>query len=117
MSLVRYETIYFKRYTQTINLNTGREIEADSAETFEMRGNIQPITGEDKALLPEGRKYTDFKSIWSDPEYPLTWDMVFLIKGDEFEVFHIDDWDSPSATIPHWKAIVQRRGNGGNCDR
>ncbi len=114
MSLVRYEDITVRTYNQAINLNTGRPNESETEDII-IQGNIQPITGEDKDLLPEGRRYTDFKSIWTDPIYPLTWDMVFTIKGDEYEVFHIDDWDSASATLPHYKAIVQRRGNGGDC--
>lgn len=114
MSLVRYQDIQVKTYSQQINLNTGRPSKSET-EPITIRGNVQPITGEDKQLLPEGRRYTNFKSIWTDPEYPLTWDMIFIIKGEEYEVFHIDDWDSGSATIPHYKAIIQRKGNGGNC--
>tara|TARA_R110002020_G_scaffold213427_1_gene420236 strand:+ start:34423 stop:34773 length:351 start_codon:yes stop_codon:yes gene_type:complete len=116
MGLVRYQDLtYVTVPAPTEDLNTGRQTFGEESDPVTIRGNMQPIVGEDKNLIPEGRRYTDFKSIWTDPEYPLTWDMVFIVNEDRYEVFHIDDWDSGSATIPHYKAIVQRQGSGGTC--
>lgn len=119
MALVRYEPLIAYVETESgINIDTGLSEGKTTGDAIPIRGNIQPITGEDIKTLPAGTNSVEFRSFWIDPvdayvidPQGLKLQHIIEHKGIRYRVWHMEDWDSGSNTIPHYHAILKRESN------
>jgi hypothetical protein len=108
MTFVREENItILEEQPAILDLETGRYEEQEEKEII-LRGNIQPVTGDDLKKLSEGIRNSDVKTLFLHVQLEQNW--TILHKGKRYVVEHEDDWDSASATIRHYKYIIMLEG-------
>lgn len=105
-TFVREENIIIiDRIEPVLDLETGL-YSAEEEEERIILGNIQPVTGEMLERLPDGVRSIDSKTIYVHEE--LQDQTVLKIKGNRYVVFAEIDWNSGSATIPHYVYLVKK---------
>lgn len=90
-----------------IDKNTGRAL-PDTKEQFTLSGNIQPISGEDLNRAPEGARLVEMKTLFLHQE--IDEKDIILYKGKEYQVELTQEWDPHFSTIPHWRYMMQLKG-------
>lgn len=111
---VRDETVSFIEYTlddpNTVQYTAdGEAIIATHAAPVEIEANVQPATGEDLQQLPEGRRNKETLNIWTRTSIK-NQDRIVRY-GKTYQIDHINNWESPSSTLPHYHGIMTRYGD------
>lgn len=72
----------------------GKPVHRDRLK-FRIRANVQPLSGKDLKVLPEGETLQDQYWVWCMPRpYRLTAGDEFLYRGDAYVVHTAEDWQS-----------------------
>lgn len=101
------ETGTVTRYaTDTYDVN-GRAVPRAIGASLTCRLSVQPISGADRRLLPEGIDETEVVSLWSATSLVMR-DRVVLERG-AYEVIHLDRWEGSGA---YCKAIAKKLNAG-----
>lgn len=89
----------------------GRHTGGSSTDTT-FTGSLQPLSGRDREVLPEGTRITDSRKIYVDPgtlrtDNQYTGDAAdhVIIDGDAFVVVHVDE---PHPLILHDRVYIER---------
>lgn len=111
---VRTETVSWTQYTQndpdTVQYDaSGEAITATLATATDIEANCQPATGEQLLRLPEGRRTKETLNIWTLT--PISEQDIIVRNNKTYEIDHVNDWQSPSSTLPHYHGMMTRRGD------
>lgn len=108
-TFVREEDIKILEKSEAVlNLDTGRYEEQPETERT-LRGNIQPVDGNEFDKLPEGIRYQDVKTLFLHEA--LGPEDVVEFKDIRYVMEKEVDWDSGSATIRHYMYIIKRENS------
>lgn len=71
----------------------GKPVKSNPA-TFSVRANVQPLTGEDLMLVPEGDRFHDQLMLWVAPgSGPLRENDKVYRGGRAYQVQTVEDWE------------------------
>lgn len=81
------------RYARQTFDTHGRAYPRLLLSTFPVNLNVQPISGADRKLLPEGVRESEAVSVWSGTTLARN-DQLEIESRGTFEVVHVDPWQS-----------------------
>ena len=109
-NFVREQTIsVITKAPGAFDFDKGEEA-AGTELSFEIQGNIQPVSGKTLERLPEGRRTRHMKTLYTRSELQ-TSTTIIVYKGSRYEIESEDDWDDTSAALPHYKYTMSREGD------
>jgi hypothetical protein len=77
-----------------------------ASTTFKIKGNAQPLTGNELLQLPEGDRQRQNMKLYTKTELQVN-DLVTIDSGNAFEVQNVEDW-TRQIRLPHYKARIMR---------
>lgn len=92
------------------------EWDPGASTSFTLVGSLQPASGRDRKNLPEGMATGDVRVLYSETEVRTASDRTKIpadavtVDGEVYEVVHVEPWGG--TLIPHYKALLVRRGYG-----
>jgi hypothetical protein len=84
-------------------------------ETINLTCGLQPLSGKNRKLLPEGVSATDSKLVFSREalrtaeEHLEQESDVVIVAGINYEVISVEDWTGYGLKSDHYKSIITRK--------
>lgn len=98
--------------------DNGDWIEGDNTTAqFDIQGSLQPITGNDLQLLPDGLKRTDVRKLYTKTELRSINDDTeqeadkITIDGSDYEVHSVEKW--VGRRLQHYKVLLVKEEKTG----
>lgn len=88
------ETVTVTRYVRDTYDVNGRAIPRSPSTVFTPRVNVQPLSGSDQRMLPDGADASEFVSIWSASALLIRDRVAITSRAGTFEVTHLDPWQT-----------------------
>jgi hypothetical protein len=85
-----------------------------TTSTFDITASIQPVTGRDLQVLPEGQHANETKVVYTTTELktrdPSNAGDKITINGEAWEVFRVERWEAFGLNLSgdHYRAFVSR---------
>lgn len=102
--LVPHEEVTVKRQTNIGQYANGYPVDP-VYDTFTVKGNYQPITGNEILQLEEGDRTRQVANFWTDTL--LQKDDIVVRNSIEYEVRVVEDWNQQR--LAHYKARIVRK--------
>ena len=123
MSLLRYKTYKVTRYLPGTRNSNERGFSDGGTNTFYIKGNIQPLSGDDMVLLFEGKRTSETRWLYTDRssasklrtssiDGKYNADVVHA-DGINFEVQSTKDWNQLSTNVKHFKVLLVADSSSG----
>lgn len=100
----------FPQFNQTLSgfipgvqTNVFGKLSQTPAVPFTIEGSLQPASGNDLELLPEGRRVDSTYIVFSKNEIQENWRLTIF--GQDFTCIKVEIWSN--AVIPHYKGFFQ----------
>ncbi|MFX0205150.1 MAG: hypothetical protein ACFFDT_04130 [Candidatus Hodarchaeota archaeon] len=112
MSLFRQYTLTVKRYGTDGDWIDGYPVENPSPTTFSIYTSVQPATGKDMEVLPEGLRQSDTLKIYPSTKLQTVNQHinqaadVVIINDNDYKVIFVGEWQN--SIVPHYKTMIQR---------
>jgi len=106
-------TVFFMNRTLTVTRTSSQTIGADgfltsgSTTTFTVVGSLQPLSGKERNMLPEGCKDTATHKFYTTSEL-YTSDRLERTDGTKYEVLSVEEYQGYGIGMDHYKVILQQ---------
>lgn len=101
----------FLQFNQTLSgfipgaqTNVSGKLSQTAAAPFTIEASIQPASGNDLELLPEGRRVDSTYIVFSKDEIQENWRLTLF--GQDFTCIKVEVWRNE--VIPHYKGFFQK---------
>lgn len=93
--------------------DTGKLVSATpESPNLEIKGSLQPVTGKDLQLLPDGFKHTDVRKLYTKTKLFTTDEDAgtspdyLIIDGNRYQVQTVEQWTG--VRLSHYKVMVSK---------
>jgi len=106
MTFKRPHTISIKRGNQTTTYVNGHPVDNSLTTYTGIKASVQPLSGKDKLMLPEGDRTRQIKKIYTVDEVLVN--DIIIYDSEEYEVQTVQMWQGNASSVNHYKSIAYR---------